>query len=388
MIARAPALALALLIAGGAASGATGCVAHDTVATGDGDDRDAYCQGSGPPVLVDDTCTGDVAEAVFRAAVCACGDLGLAAAVTLDGFDSRVGPWAPGGAGGDLASNRGIDTNAALTVGGSVAAASLAAGPRADVAGDLALAGDLGRGSSTITVGGSARIGGDVAVAALDVRGTLTTSAASTVTGAITAGTRATGAVAVPPPCPCDPASALDVAAVIALHATANHDAAIGLTPDALAAASGDQTLTLPCGRYYLGDVQIVGGGLRVRAEGRVALFIAGNVTIDGDLTVEVAPDAELDLFVGGALNLPGLVTLGDPARPRALRVYVASAGTLALSGGSTLAGNLYAPAADLASSAAVEVFGAVLVNHWNLSAPVAVHYDRAITTAGDACEP
>ncbi len=384
MIARASALALALLVAGGAA----GCVAHDTVATGDGDDRDAYCLGSGPPVLVDDTCTGDIAEAVFRAAVCACGDLGLAAAVTLDGFDSRTGPWAPGGAGGDLASNRGIDTNAALTVGGSVTATSLAAGPRADVAGDLALAGALGRGSSTITVGGSARVGGDVAVAALDVRGTLTTSAASTVTGAITAGTRATGPVAVPPPCPCDPASALDVAAVIALHATANHDAAIGLAPDDLAAASGDQALTLPCGRYYLGDVQIVGGGLRIRAEGRVALFIAGNVTIDGDLTVEVAAGAELDLFVGGALNLPGLVTLGDPTRPRALRVYVASAGTLALSGGSTIAGNLYAPAADLASSAAVEIFGAVLVNHWNLSALAAVHYDRAITTAGDACEP
>jgi ethanolamine utilization microcompartment shell protein EutS len=358
------------------------------VATGDGDDRDTYCLGSGPPVLVDDTCTGDVAAAVFRAAVCACGDLGLAAAVTLDGFDSRTGPWAPGGAGGDLASNRGVDTNAALTVGGSVTATSLAAGPRADIAGDLALAADLGRGSSTISVGGSARIGGDVAVGALDVRGTLTTSAASVVTGAVTAGTRATGPVAVPPPCPCDAASALDVAAVIALHATANHDAAIGLQPDALAAASGDQTLTLPCGRYYLAGVQIDGGGLRVRAEGRVALFIAGNVTIDGDLTVEVAPDAELDLFVGGALNLPGLVTLGDPARPRALRVYVASAGTLALSGGSTIAGNLYAPAADLASSAAVEIFGAVLVNHWNLSAPAAVHYDRAIATAGDSCEP
>lgn len=380
MMARAVALALALSIAG--------CVAHDTVATGDGDDRDTYCLGSGPPVLVDDTCTGDVAAAVFRAAVCACGDLGLAAAVTLDGFDSRTGPWAPGGAGGDLASNRGVDTNAALTVGGSVTATSLAAGPRADIAGDLALAADLGRGSSTISVGGSARVGGDVAVGALDVRGTLTTSAASVITGAVTAGARATGPVAVPPPCPCDAASALDVAAVIALHATANHDAAIGLGPDALAAATGDQTLTLPCGRYYLAGVQIDGGGLRVRAEGRVALFIAGNVTIDGDLTVEVAPDAELDLFVGGALNLSGLVTLGDPTRPRALRVYVASAGTLALSGGSTIAGNLYAPAADLASSAAVEIFGAVLVNHWNLSAPAAVHYDRAIATAGDSCEP
>jgi hypothetical protein len=69
------------------------------------------------------------------------------------------------------------------------------------------------------------------------------------------------------------------------------------------------------------------------------------------------------------------------------LRVYLASAGSIALSGGSTLAGNLYAPAADLATSAQVDVFGAVLVMRWVFSAPVGVHYDKAIEVAGDTCE-
>ena len=378
---------LTLLALGGAGA----CVARDPVAVSDGaDDRDTYCAGSGPPILIDATCTGDLAAAAFRTAVCACDALTLAAAVEIDGFDSRTGPWTPGGAGGDLGANQGVSSGAALTVSGSVSvagAAGLAAGPRADVAGDLALAGALGRSSSTITVGGAARVGGDLAVAALTVTGALTTAPGAATSGAIAAGERTTAAVAVPPPCPCTAAEVIDVGAAIADHAVANHDAAIGLAPDQLADARGDATLALPCGRFYLDRVQVTGGDLTIAATGRVALFIAGNVTIDGALTVTLAPDAELDLFIGGALNLPGTVTLGDPQRPRALRVYVASAGTIAVAGGSTLAGNLYAPAADLATSGAIEVFGAVLVNHWNLSAPATVHYDRAITVAGAACE-
>ncbi|MEZ4398995.1 MAG: hypothetical protein R3B06_03205 [Kofleriaceae bacterium] len=156
--------------------------------------------------------------------------------------------------------------------------------------------------------------------------------------------------------------------------------------PAQLADVTGDVTLELPCGRFYLTRVQATGGGtVTIRAPGRTALFVAGDVTLDGDLVVEVTPGAELDLFVGGFLNIPG-ATLGDPARPRDLRLYLASAGALALAGTSTVAANLYAPAADLATSAPIAIFGAVLVNRWAGSAPATLHYDRAITLAADAC--
>lgn len=376
--------ALVLLLAG--------CVARDTVATaGAGPDIDTYCQGTGPPVLVDDACTGNLAEAVFRHAVCACGSLGLGAGITTDAFDSRLGPWTPGGAGGDVAVNQGLDFNGAMTVGGALTvagSAGLQAGTLLDVAGDLAIGGDLGRSSSAITVGGAARVAGDIDVASLDVGGALTTTSGAAVTGNVSAGSRVTGAVAIPPPCRCDPAGLLDIAAIVDDHAIANHDAAVGITADELVGVQGDTTLELPCGRFYLSRIQASGGGtVTLRATGRTALFIAGDITLDGNLTVEVAPGAELDLFITGFLNLPGTATLGDPARPRALRVYLASAGSIALSGGSTLAGNLYAPAADLATSAQVDVFGAVLVNRWVFSAPVGVHYDEAIEVAGDTCE-
>ena len=79
----------------------------------------------------------------------------------------------------------------------------------------------------------------------------------------------------------------------------------------------------------------------------------------------------------GEAIVAVGIVVLG-----------VAMAfGTLAIpaSGGYERIG----PAAyPWAVSLSLVIIGAILVNHWNLSAPAAVHYDRAITTAGDACEP
>jgi hypothetical protein len=370
-----------------------GCTTRDTVATaGSGDPVDTYCQQSGPPVLVDDACTGDLAEAVFRNALCACGQLSLGATVTTDAYDSRLGPYAPGGIGGHIAGNEGLDANGAgnVTASGDVTFAGdagLQGGPRFDIAGNLAVAGGLGRNSSAITVGGAARVGGSIDVSSLTVTGALTTPAGATATGTIMAGSRTTAAVSVPPQCHCEATDVLDIKAIIAEHAIANHDADVGITPDELGDVQGDTTLELPCGRFYLNRVSASGGGtLTIRATGRTALFIAGDVTLDGNLTVEVAPGAEMDLFIEGFLSVPGMVRLGDQARPRALRVYMASVGSIAISGGLALAGNLYAPNADLQTSAPVDVFGAVLLDHWQLSAPANIHYDKAIEFAGDAC--
>jgi hypothetical protein len=114
---------LALAVAGAAAA-ATGCSTRDTIATQGGrppDDvgRDEYCAGSGPPVLIGGTCTGDVAEELFRHAVCGCASLAFNDLVT-DGFDSRVAPYAGGGVGGDVASNVGLDANGVMDIGGNV----------------------------------------------------------------------------------------------------------------------------------------------------------------------------------------------------------------------------------------------------------------------------
>jgi hypothetical protein len=360
------------------------CANRDVVAVDAAADRDAYCRGSGPPVLADGTCTGHLAEAAFGHAACACGDLSIAD-LGSDGFDSRVGPWAPGGSGGDIGGNGGLDFGGAVAVGGSLTiAGSLEAGARLDVAGDLDVGGSLGRPSSAVDVGGSARIGGGVDVASLHVAGALTMPPGTARTGDVTPAPTS-GAVTIPAPCRCE---AVPVEAIVEEHRAANHDAAIGLAPDALADLHGDVTLDLPCGRFYLTRIQSSGGArVTLRAGGRTALFISGGITVDGTLDVEVADGAELDLFVAGSVNLPATALLGDPARPRALRIYAAAGGAIALSADSRLAGNLYAPAADLVSSSPLEISGALLVDHLVVDAGLTVHHDRAISALGAACE-
>jgi hypothetical protein len=368
---------------------AAGCSARDTIAvTGSvGDDLPGYCEGSGPPVLVDGTCSGELAEDLFRHAVCGCGGLAFGGRVTTDGFDSRIAPYAPGGLGGDVASNVGVDGNQEMDIGGGLEAGGdgIEAGPVLRVAGDLISGGPLGRSSSAIEVGGSARVAGDVDVQSLAVGGTLTTRPGAVVVGEVSAAAEESAEISVPPPCRCE--DALDVAAVIDEHELLNHDAELGLEPDALEGIEGDLTLELPCGRFYLGEVRGDGAGtVTVRATGRTALFVGGNLTLGQDLVVEVAPGAELDLFVAGNIQVSGRVTLGDPTRPRALRLYVASGGSIALPSGSTLAGNLHAPRADIASSASLEVYGALVANRVNSADAVTVHHDRAVADASDAC--
>lgn len=371
----------------------SGCAARDTVATlaASQSDRAAYCQGSGPPILANNTCTGNLTQRTFARAACVCGDLTPGGDLVTDGFDSRQGPWAPGGPGGDLAANGLLhfggllQVNGNLTVGGG-----MDAGATLSATGDLDVGGALGRPNSAVTVGGSARINGSVNVASLTVAGSLTTPPGAVLSGTISASTQAPGPVSVLPPCPCGAGERIDVAGFIAQHQAANHDAAIGLAPGDLSSVAADQTLELPCGRFYLERIGAQGtASVTLRATGRTALFVGGGISVSGPLAIELAaPGAELDLFVAGPVNLTGVYRIGDPARPGALRVWLASSGAFAVPAGSTLSANLYAPDADLNLSGAQDLYGAVVVNHIANGARLAIHRDRSVDAAASACAP
>lgn len=379
---RSPALPAVLLAVLSAA-----CTARDTVAISGAveDSLDAFCDGGGAPVLVDGTCTGRLAETLFRHAVCGCSGLDFNGDLTADAFDSRVGDGP--GRGADVASNVGLSGNGTMNISGNVViggADGVQAGELLHVAGDLTSAGPLGRPGSAIEVEGAAWIGGDVMVESLTVSA-LTIREGASVEGQVMAGTTEMADVEVPPPCRCD--QAVDVAERLAAHQQTNHNAEIDLDTAALRQVDGDVDLELPCGRFYLDEISGDGEGrITIRAMGRTALFVGGNISTQHDLIVEIGPEGELDLFVGGFVQVSGVSNLGDPARPRALRIYVAAGGSIALSAGSVLAGNLYAPLADLASSAPLELYGAVVVNRVNGAATIDVHHDLAIADASETC--
>lgn len=136
----------------------------------------------------------------------------------------------------------------------------------------------------------------------------------------------------------------------------------IPLRADGLVA---DPRLLAVCraGGFYL-TRESGGARLTLRASGRTALFVAEGITVHAVLDVQGR---------GGRAERSVRRRRRQSARHRAprrsrpaerLRIYADAGGTIALSAGSRLAGDLYAPAADLASSAPQEVFGSLLVNH------------------------
>jgi hypothetical protein len=380
MISRRGAFAVALAGALG------GCTARDTVARWRG--GPAYCQGSSPTVLADGTCTGALAQRTFARAACTCSGGSFNADLVTDGFDARQGAWtSPGGSGGDVGAVGGLTAHGLLQVNGSLAVSGGAqVDSRLAVTGDLDLGGVLGLTGAAVTVGGSARIGGDVNVSSLAVAGMLTTPPGAARNGTISYGSSADGAVTVASPCPCDAAHAVDVAAIVAQHRTANDNAAFGLDPAVLSDVTTSTSLDVPCGRFYLTGIQ-GRAALTLHVIGRAALFVDGNVTLSAPFTITVDRDAALDLFIAGALNPSSTLQVGDARWPSAVRAWVAAGGTITMPTGAQLAANLYAPNADLVFSGATEAFGSLVVSRLNHAAALTIHHDRAIAEAGASCQ-
>lgn len=358
----------------------TACVTRDTVAAFRGG-----APSCGLPVLRDGRCTGQLASVLFERALCGCRVLDFSPGLSTDGFDSRVAPWAPDGGGGDVGGNWGLRFPGVVEVGGDllIAQGGIEAGTRLMVGNDLRVQGGLGRSSSQVIVGGSASIGGDVDVGALDVAGVLTMPSTASARGVVNpVGGRQTAEVSVAPPCRCDAASGVDVAAVVEAHRESNDDEAIGLVPTAFASLSGDSTQELPCGLYFLDGVGGQ-GTLTIHVTGRAAVFVRGD---HAPLAVQLDQGAELDLFVEGELHLAPS-QLGDPSRPTALRLYSASAIGIDLSQ-VALSALLYAPDVTITSSALRELFGSLVVGNviggWG--GKLALHHDRAVASLGAAC--
>lgn len=352
-------------------------------------DSPSFCAGHGPiPLPGSSACVGDLSD-VFRFAACACKSLDVSGSLSTDSFDSTsdAGP-----ASGDLASigsNGEISTNSRLMLAGSLWAGGPApdGGPAVTLGGGVSAGGTIAHDLHSAAdvqvdgkylVGGSVWANGDVTVgpaASLAVLGTLYVP-----TGDSTSEVQATVVNAsVPTVTPCSCAAPIDIAAVVAAYANGNDDSSIGLAPN----ASLTGTVALPCGRFYVG--RIGGDTVDLQVNGRVALFVDGDVTVTQDLRIELAAGAELDLFVAGSVSIMGAFEIGDADSPSRTRVYVGGA-TLALSANaSPLAANLYAPNAVLELASNLEMWGSIFADHLQLSGDFVIHYDTSVLQVAEA---
>lgn len=354
-----------------------------------------FCAGHGPIPLPGNTaCIGDLAD-VFRFAACACESLDISGALSTDSFDSTSDAGPTSGDFASIGSNGEISTSSTLSIEGSLWAGGPApdGGPAVTLAGGLAAGGTIANdvhSAADMEVGGKYLVGGDVWASgnvvvepggSLAVLGTLYAPA-----GDSTAGVQATvvnaAAPVVPPPCSC--ATPLDVRAVVAAHATDNDDSSIGLSSGAPLTG----TVRLPCGLYYV--PAIAGAVVDLQVNGRVALFVAGDIAVTQDLRIELAAGAEVDLFVTGDLSIMGSFEIGDANSPARTRVYVGGT-TLALAANAgPLAANIYAPGAVLELASHFEMWGSIFADRMQLSGDFAIHYDTSVLDVARAsgCAP
>jgi hypothetical protein len=358
-----------------------------------------FCSGSGPIVDVGDSdagtvtsqCTGQIAEEIFKSALCTCQDVNLQGYLRTRGFNSASAAdagtnGAPVGINGNYVIPA-LAVNAGFTdVGGSFA---VAGSDSVAFAGDFTVNGDF-HAAGTFTLAGYAAIARDAWLG-----GNVTNAGYATVGGDLyitgndvlpltVTGTRTKETVTVAPPCDCG--SLLDIGALVDAAATTNDNASIALSPDALHDVVGVADVTLPCGKYYLNDISGI-GQIVIRVGGRVALFVEGSITAAADLEVELSPDAEIDVFIKGTLVLAGKGSFGSTSRPAATRIYVGGSDDVVLVGASGFVGNLYAPYARVTSVGYAKVWGSIFARDFQVPGYADISYDRAITQAGQNCD-
>jgi hypothetical protein len=194
------------------------------------------------------------------------------------------------------------------------------------------------------------------------------------------------GPVAVGPPCDCSSSQLIDVSSIVAYGAANNDDATLGLDPTVFASGAllSATRLDLPCGSYYLSSIQ-ANGTMTIAIHGNVALFIGGDVNPNGLLEITLDPQVTLDLFIGGNLAVNGDTSFGSTLVPSQSRIYVAGS-EMELNGNITLAGNFYAPYAQVAPNGNLIVYGSLFAGNYQTNGATEVHFDDAVLSAGSEC--
>ena len=366
-----------------------GCVEGMCVDAIDVDFDAASCEGAGPPIDLgeavrdDQQCAANLAELTFRFGACSCQDFVSNNPLTVDAYDSQLGPYVPGGLGGGVGvngsfiNNNGADISGTLWVGDD-----LQLNQAVDVGMSLLAGGNVNGGSGSI--GRDAFVGGTIN-GQWTVANTLHLPTGASAPNGVTYGQLVNQNISVAPPCTECPPNAIDVGAIVTTFGGDNDNALIGLDPDALNPSTAPMRLDLPCGRYYLSGINS-NAAVTIVAHGHTALFIEGDVIANNPLTITVTPEAQLDIFVAGNLTTNNEFKLGSPNYPALLRVYIGGDVGFTTNNPVTLAGYLYAVPGSVTANNEVEVYGGLYSNGITTNNAWNIHYDRRITTIGDSC--
>jgi len=375
-----------------------GCLQGSCHAAVDVGEAPSRCTGGGPQIDVRTTaggqkrCLGNVAQTVFRWAVCSCDRLRFDNELRTDAYDSTLGRYRPGGLGGGVGTNGAIDAGSDLQVRGSVWAAG-SRGVRFDnnaaIYQQLHVGGPVDFGNDG-DVRRDGFIAGDVvANGNAQFHRTLTVDSQATVGSSVTYGQLKQTNVDVGEVCErCDASDRIPVGEIVSRRRGTNNDNdRINLDADVLASRNDAAVLELPCGEYYLSEIT-ASEKVTIRADGRTALYIDGDVKVGSDLTIKATPSGELDVFVAGDVRLDNNGQIGDPAYPASTRFYVGGPGGWTMGSDVRIGAFLYTVPGGIVADNTLTVYGGIYTQTLDAGSRVDLHYDRAVLDAGKNCTP
>jgi hypothetical protein len=334
-------------------------------------------------------CTGDLAR-TFRFAACACDTFWASGELVTDGLTS-TGAGQANTESASIGANGRVLTNSSTSVGGSVWAGGVApqGGSAVSLLGqgsinrEVHAGGDLEIGQMGFSVEGAVFVNGNIDVQDDDagsnnfvVGGAVHVPEGGVVSPAVMPeGGVVRETITVDPPCDCS--NPIPVGSIVSSFAPdANNDNAhANLTTTVL--DWPPQPVELTCGRYYVDG--ITGGAVEIDVRGRVGLFVDGDVSVD-TLTLTLATaDAELDLFVAGAVKVITGSNIGDLRAPASrVRLYVGGS-IVDFGSTTTMSANVYAVNATVDESSDFTMFGALFANVITLSGRFQLHYDTSV---------
>lgn len=186
----------------------------------------------------------------------------------------------------------------------------------------------------------------------------------------------------------CDPARALapDIGASVRAREADNDNAQAMDAIAQLTRWSGQQSITLPCGRYYLPEID-GDGSMDIQANGHVAIYVAGGVSVKQGLKIHAAPSARVTLVVDGSIHIIGGLTLGELSDARHLLISAQQAHFE--QGANSIGGLLYVQSEELLLvNGTLDVRGAVFAYRTQLEGPTTVTSAPMALAASASCNP
>ncbi len=346
--------------------------------SGDGDDG-----GDGFDTLCDEEVAQE--DQVFGHALCLCGALedvgqGLRTRSYSRTFGEDSGH-------GHVGINGQMDVIGYARVGGDLDVGGRVGGIGTIITqGDFQSGGELG-GIGSYAVSGDARVNGNVGgLGYVKILGDLYTNGAVQTIGYVdyTALGGSFPYEAGYTPCGCSPQEIIDVAAEVRAAGTRNDN---GLLPNG---GIGAREVVLREGDYYFQTADALIGAARIDVEGRVRLYVDGDIDSLGHLELNLAPYAELELWVAGSVRTIGNIRFAreEDARARAFKLYVGGPEAAVLQvGNARFYGAIYAPTADIGFVGNLQIFGSVVANNIRGAGNLDIFYDTDITVADDCID-